>query len=95
MPNEKERALKCEHLAARFDRAAEKDDSSADEFRRRAAHRARVAMEHPAASELRAHAEELLGVVAFWEERAAWDREMAARFRRRAEEHRARLLLGL
>ncbi|WP_206107727.1 hypothetical protein [Paludisphaera rhizosphaerae] len=91
MPTEEELALKCEHLAAKFECAAEKNDSKADEFSRVAVHRVRVAAEHPEALDLRADAEELMGVVAYWQERAAWDREIASKFRRRAEGHRARL----
>ena len=95
MPNEQERALKCDQLAAKFGRAAEKDDARADEFRRWAVLKLQLAGEHPEAAELRAVAEELIGVVAYWEERSAWSRDMAGRFRRRADEHRARLLSGL
>jgi hypothetical protein len=95
MPNEEARAINCEYLAAKFDQSAERGDAWADELRRWAAHELRLAEEHPGASEVWARAEELLGVVAYWKQRAAWAREMAGRFRRRAQEHRARLLSGL
>lgn len=77
MPNEEERAFMCERLAAKFDRAAAKDDSRAHEFRLWAVQRLRQAEEHPQAADVRTRAEELMREVAYWAERAAWDREMA------------------
>jgi hypothetical protein len=83
MPDEESGGSKFEHLATRFDRMAERDDARAAEFRRWATQKSREAEEHPQASEVRTCAESLLGVVAYWEERAAWAREMAGKFRQR------------
>jgi hypothetical protein len=88
MSNEEGRGLRA--LATRFDRVAETDDARAAEFRRWAAQKSLEAEEHPQAFELRACAAGLMEVVAYWEERAAWAREMASQFRRKAEEHVAR-----
>jgi hypothetical protein len=95
MSIEQERALRCEQLAARFDRGAEQDDLRATEWRRWADQKRLEAEEHPEASGLRTLAEELLGVAAHWESSAAWGRAMASKFRRRSDEHRARHGAGL
>jgi hypothetical protein len=87
MPDEQARALKCEQLAARFERSAQKDDTTATEWRQRASQERREAEEHPEAAELRARADEMTSVVSFWEESAAWSRKMASNFQRRAEGH--------
>jgi hypothetical protein len=94
MLNEEERALKCERLATTFDQAAEKDVSRATEFRRWADQNLLEVAEHPQAPKLRTRAIKLMEAVAYWEERAAWARKMAGRFRRRAEEHWTRNLSG-
>ena len=94
MSNEEGRGSRFEQLAARFDRMAEKDDARASEYRLWAAQKSREAEEHPHAPELRACAEGLPGVVAFWEERAAWARKMASGFRQKAEAHVASRVAG-
>ncbi len=60
MWNEEERALKCEHLATRFARAAKENDSTAAEFRRRADQKHREADEHPQVFKLREPAVEMM-----------------------------------
>jgi hypothetical protein len=95
MPDEQARTLKCEELAVRFEHGAEKDDMRATEWRQWASQKRREADEQPEATELRARAEEMMGVVSFWEERAAWSRRMATKFQRRAEEHWMRYRAGL
>lgn len=90
MPDEEERAFRCQRLAMRFELAARKDDSRAAEFRELAEQKRREAAEHPEASDLRTQAEGLMGVVIYWEKQSAWAREMAGDFWRRADEHRAR-----
>ncbi|WP_435007827.1 hypothetical protein P12x_005092 [Tundrisphaera lichenicola] len=94
MSNE-ERSLKCEHLAFRFERAADLDETRAATFRGRAAQKSREVEEHPEAPELRALEVELMGVATYWDERAAWSREIAKRFSRMAESHRAIASPGL
>ena len=94
MLNEEDRALKCERLATTFDQVAEQDDSRAAEFHRWADQRFREAEEHPQNPELRTRAIKVMEAVTYWDDRAAWARMMAGRFRRSAEEHWARNLSG-